>query len=275
MSDRQMFSEDDARWLNDYSAEVSNTFISQFAHAGDRFKDGTKLLRRFTKAVDAVLANGWSKFHAVDEAHNEMCIADAILSSTDPVVTHLEYEPPLFGCAKSIDFRAIYGTTTTYVDVKTITPRLRDRWDQFVKFEQENRFPERVSVILDEEWLGGELWHNMYASRERMLEHALDLERKISEGKLVADDTFFILAFCGHRFHWRESQLEDFISFYYTGSHRPDDPFGTAEAKFIQDKKLSIFRTISRFACLFRPQFSIHQDHLNWRVLPPKPLTFN
>lgn len=269
MSVKQYLPEDDVKGVNDYAAKVLNAFSQEFKGAGDRFVGSRKLLQRFTSAVDAVLENGWSKFHEVDSAHNELCIASSILSSTDPVFTHLEYEPPLAGCTKSIDFRGTIGEVTVYVDVKTIQPSPTDRWDQFVKFEEQSRFPERVLVFLEEEWLGGELWHNMYASRERMLEHTLGLERKISDGNLAAKDTFFVLALCGHEFHWDQSDLEDFVTFYYTGFHRPDDPLSTAEAKYVEDRHLSFARAISRFACMFRSQLGLRPLRLNWRVVPP------
>lgn len=273
MGVKQCLPEDDVSWVNDYAGKVLNAFSAEFNAAGDRFKGSKKLLRRFTSAVDAVRTNGWSKFDAVDSAHNELCIASSILSSTDPVFTRLEYEPLLAGCAKSIDFRGTIDEGTVYVDVKTIQPSPTDRWDQFVKFEEQSRFPERVLVLLEEEWLGGELWHNMYASRERMLEHTLGLESKISDGNLAGKDTFFVLALCGHEFHWDQSDLEDFVSFYYAGFHRPDDPLSTAEAKYVEDNHLSFARAISRFACMFRSQLGLQPQRFNWRVVPP-PLSW-
>lgn len=269
MSAKQNLREEDLALVNAYAAEVSSVFGTQFEAAADRFQRSGKLLRRFTSAVDVVLENGWSQFHAVDSAHNELCIASSILSSTDPVFTRLEYEPLLTGCAKSIDFRGTIAEGTVYVDVKTIQPSPTDRWGQFVTFEAQKRFPERVLVLLEKEWLGGELWHNLYASRERMLEHTLGLERKISDGNLAAKDTFFVLALCGQEFHWDQSDLEDFVSFYYTGFHRPDDPFSTAEAKYVENNHLSFARAISRFACMFRQQLGLQAQRLNWRVVPP------
>jgi hypothetical protein len=269
MRAEQHLRKDDVAVVNAYAAKVSSAFSTQFKGAGDRFQGSRRLLRRFTSAVDSVLTNGWSKFLSVDEAHNELCIASAILSNTSPVFTRLEYEPRLAGCAKSIDFRAINGEVAVYVDVKTITPKPTDRWDQFIKFEERGRFPEKVVVFLQEEWLGGELWHNMYASRERMLEHTIGLEKKISAGNLAAKDTFFVLALCGYELYWHQDELEDFVSFYYTGFHRPDDPLSTAEAKYLEDNNLSFAGAISRFACMFRSQLGLHPHRLNWRVLPP------
>jgi hypothetical protein len=270
MSVKQNLRIEDLDLINAYGAEVSNAFGEQFKDAGDHFKGSQKLLRSFTGAVNSVLTNGWSHFPAVDEAHNELCIAGALLSSTNPVFSRLEYEPRLADCAKSIDFRATCDEVVVYVDVKTIAPRPLDRWDQFVKFQSLDWFPPGMVMIRNEEWLGGEMWHNTYASRERMLEHTVGLERKISDGKLAAKDTFFVLALCGHEHHWRQSQLENFVSFYYTGFHRPDDPLSKAEGKHVEDNHLSFARVISRFACMFRPQLGLRPHRLNWRVVAPK-----
>lgn len=261
---------DDLARANAYAEQVLNAFDTRFKDAEDRFKDSALLLQRFTEAVGTARSNGWSEFHAVEETHNELCIADALLSSTEPAFATLEYEPILAGCSKSIDFRAGSGEVTVHIDVKTIAPRPTDRWDQFLTFEQQGRFPERMIFFLEKEWLGGELWHNTFASRARMLEHAIALEKKIADANLAATNTFFVLAFCGREFHWRQSKLEDFVSFYRTGIHRPDDPLSTAETKYIEDKGLYLSGQISRFACMFRPQFGIYPNRLNWHVEAPR-----
>ena len=42
----------------------------------------------------------------MDEAHNEICVASALLANQELRFVRLEYEPPLPGSAKTIDFRA-------------------------------------------------------------------------------------------------------------------------------------------------------------------------
>ena len=66
-----------------------------------------------------------------------------------------------------------------------------------------------------------------------MLEYSLELEQKIAEGGLTTDNTLFTLAFCGDGFYWHQDQLEDFVSFYYSGVHRADDPFSQVEQRHI------------------------------------------
>jgi hypothetical protein len=138
---------------------------------------------------------------------------------------------------------------------------------------REDWFPENVRVVLSKPRLGGELWHNMFATRSRMLEYALELEAKIRAGGLANDkNATFILAFCGDGFHWRQDGLEDFVAFYQAGTHRPDDPFAKAEAKYIRDENITLDRSISRFACLIRSQFEIRHWRVNWNVQPPGTL---
>jgi hypothetical protein len=83
-------------WLNTlYANEVQEVFNTQFKSASDRFKSSHQLLNRFTSAIHAVKANGRSLFSAVDEAHNELCIAYAILENQEPQFACLEHEPQL------------------------------------------------------------------------------------------------------------------------------------------------------------------------------------
>ena len=117
MPANQPMRDEEIEWLNAYTDEVLEVFRTRFVSASDRFKRSQPLLDRFTSAVNAVKANGRSLFRAVDEAHNELCIASAILENQEPQFTCLEYEPSLHGCAKSIDFLAIYGDLKVYVEM--------------------------------------------------------------------------------------------------------------------------------------------------------------
>jgi hypothetical protein len=97
-------SADDIAWVKAYAAEVTHTFRREFATASDRFKEGRTLLDRFNTAIESLLKNGRGHFRAVDEAHNELCVASGLLANTRLKFIRLEYEPPLPGCAKTIDF---------------------------------------------------------------------------------------------------------------------------------------------------------------------------
>lgn len=183
-----LLDDDDITWLNGYAAEVCDAFRAEFRAAEVRFTGWQPLLLRFTEAVDCVLHSGRRYFSAVDEAHNELCVASAILGNPNPRIARLEYEPPLPGCAKSIDFGATAEDgVIVYVDVKTIKPVAKDRWDQYERAHQEQWLPANVRVALSRDWLGGEIWHSMFTARGRMLEYALELEGKIAEAKLAGD----------------------------------------------------------------------------------------
>jgi excisionase family DNA binding protein len=124
--------------------------------------------------------------------------------------------------------------------------------------------------------MGGEIWHQMFAARARMLEYALELEGKIRDcGLKDQEKTLFILALCGAGFHWHEDELEDFVQFYRTGRHRSDDPFSRVEANYAKEKNLALERTISRFACMRRRQGELFHTRLNWNVQPPRDPEFD
>ena len=270
-----MLTAEEVGWLEEYRSQVLKGFTSVLAGAADRFGEGERLLRRFDDAVDSV--RGGSSFRAVDERHNELCIAKALVENTKLRFSSLAYEPPLTGCAKSIDFRASSKNgTTVFVDVKTIKPEPKDRWDQFERALKEGWLPNNIVVALSKEWLGGEIWHQMFASRARMLEYTLELEVKIRDcGLKNQDNVLFILALCGNGVDWHRDQLEDFVQFYRTGRHRSDDPFSTVEYHDIREKGVVLERTVSRFACMRRRQGEVLHNRLNWNVQAPRDPEFD
>lgn len=268
MPGRELTAED-LKWLEEYRKQVTEAFTPIFSEAAGRFPDGERLLRRSHEALDAVRSG--SSFRAVDEAHNELCIAKALLANTKPRFSWMAYEPALPGCAKSIDFRASSDDgCIVYVDVKTIKPEPKDRWDQFERALKEGWLSENVVVAVSKKWMGGEIWHQMFAARARMLEYTLELEGKIRDcGLKDQEKTLFILALCGAGFHWHEDELEDFVQFYRTARHRSDDPFSKAESNYIGEKQITLERTVSRFACMRRRQGEVLHTRLNWNVQFP------
>lgn len=260
---------DEIQWVEGYRAEVVKAYGAIFAEEADRFPDSERLLRRFNDAADSVL--GGSSLRAVDEAHNELCIARALLLNTRQRFASLAYEPSLLGCAKTIDFRAVSAEgLTVFVDVKTIKPEPKDRWEQFERAQREGWFPQSMIVSLSREWMGGEIWHQMFAARARMLEYTLELEAKIRGcGLTEQENTLFLLAFCGAGFHWHVSQLEDFVQFYRNGRHRSDDPFVNVEMNFMEEENVTLDRTVMRFACMRRRQFELFPASLNWNIKGP------
>jgi len=74
-------SAEDVGWAKAYTGEVVRVFGEEFMAAADRFNEGPLLLERFKSAIEWVVSNGWAYFRAVDEAHNEMRIASALLKN--------------------------------------------------------------------------------------------------------------------------------------------------------------------------------------------------
>jgi hypothetical protein len=261
---------DDIAWVRAYAAEAVKTFGNEFEAAPDRFQDGQVLVDRFNAAIECVLAKGRGHFRAVDEAHNELCVAGALLGNSKLKFIRLEYEPALADCGKTIDFRATAENgQIVYVDVKTIKPEDTDRWEQFERARAERWFPENVIVAISEQWSGGEIWHSWFAVRGRMLEYSLELEEKIGEAKLAEENVATVLALCSDGFRWRQDQLEDFVAFYSTGVYRADDPFSEMERTYMSTEGISLARTISRFGYFERKQGEVRPRRMNWYVRPP------
>lgn len=256
----------DIAWLGEYEAVTLAYFRPRFHGYEARFAGGNALMNRFSLAIREVVAQGRNQFSAVDEAHNEMCVADAVLSDSTTREATLLYEPPLPNTKKTIDFvlREANGRVTL-IDVKTIKPQSRDRWDQYVRAIKENWLPSNVQFILQQGWQGGELWHIAFASRSRFLEYALEFEEKLASAS-YDDARHQILMLCGEGFYWHQDELEDFIEYYRTGVHREDDPFALAEARHIQENKLALLRSISSFGCLDRRQGDIRARRINWHI---------
>ncbi|HDH01247.1 MAG TPA: hypothetical protein ENG80_05505 [Nitrospirae bacterium] len=261
---------EEIKWLESYKEEVSGYYAPLFDGSGIDFKDWDKLLQRFADAVDNVLSGGRQLFSAAYEAHNELCIADAIISNPNPKFIALEYEPPLIDCAQSIDFRAIAeDESAVYVDVKTIKPSPKDRWDQFERAIKERWFPENIEVMMSKEWLGGELWHSKFTARSRMLKYTLELEQKINDSTFTEDNYIFALALCCDGFSWHHDELEDFVHYYYSGSYRFDDPLADVQSRYMDEKGLAFRQTISRFVYVQRSWWDVQHKRINWNVQPP------
>ena len=94
----------DIAWLYEYEAATRDHFEPRFSAYHPRFAHGDRLLERYSVAIQEVIKQGRAHFHAVDEAHNEICVADAILSDPSTGESKLLYEPPLPNTDKTIDF---------------------------------------------------------------------------------------------------------------------------------------------------------------------------
>ena len=152
-------------------------------HHSDRFPSWGRLKRRFERCRDALRSEGRGALEPFIEVHNELTVAASILSEGDPpFCTRLEYEEPLASTGKRFDFTAnLLDGLRRNVEVKTIHPATQDDWEKFSHIRNSGLLPENVILAIHRDWMGGEFWHNWFASRSRMLEYTLETERKISQ----------------------------------------------------------------------------------------------
>jgi hypothetical protein len=192
------------------------------------------------------------------------------LHFSDPPFSLVEYEPRLPAGERRIDFCARHERASWFVEVKTIQPELSDRWDQYERVVDAGRIAENVTIHFERQWMGGELWHQKFAGRSKMLDYSIEFEERILGGGVDAPDNSFVLALFTDGFAWHEDELEDFVSFYRTGRHRLDDGLAKMEQHALKEKGLT--RRISAFAYLCRPTFEVKPTATNWNVqAPPEP----
>lgn len=236
-----------------------------------RFSNSEKLLSRYHDAVSRVLTQGVQRLRDFHEAHNELCTAIAILEDkSETNVTLLQYEPEIDGCDKRFDFHATLSEgPIRYIEVKTIHPIAQNDWDKYLSASKNERFPKDTHLILENEWLGGELYHNAYAVRSKMLDYALDLEHKIEACLSNVREKTTFLALFTNGFHWHLDELEDFVFFYLTGAHFPGDPFADMEEFVVRKKKIEFRKSIDHFVFFRRPKTEMKANKIVWSVTPP------
>lgn len=262
----------DIEWLQEYERSTLDHFRPRFAAYGGRFASAETILARYSDTIRELIAQGRAHFSPVDEAHNEICVADAILSDPSTTTSTLLYEPPLSNTDRTVDFVLREAEDKcTLIDEKTIEPQPRDRWDQYQRAIAEGWLPSNVQFLLRQEWQGGELWHTAFAARSRFLEYTIEFEEKIAAAAYGDVAPRRILMFCGEGFYWHQDELEDFIEYYRSGEYRPDDPFSQAEDCYVVVNSLLLHRSITSFGCLDRRQGDTTARRINWHILPPTP----
>jgi len=214
------------------------------------------LIERFDAAYRAWSEQPTLNARQITETINELLIAKQFLQ--DEFCASVEYEPPLDGSEKSIDF--LFHTTEgkrIFYDVKTIHPEDRDRWERYQEATEEGRFTEGTQLILDKAWDGGVLAHHRFASRQKFLEHTLELEEKIRHVPNRQDGTYFRMVFCGDGFRWRLDQLEDFADTYFRRGSSWDH-FAKMQAHHLSTHGLTLERTIESF-CYFERRYLLSE----------------
>lgn len=208
-----------------------------------------RLLGRFDDACSAWSEKRTPDARQITETVNELLIAKSFLQ--DPLCTRVEYEPPLDGSNKTIDF--LFHTTKAdriFYDVKTVHPEDRDAWGRYERAMRARWFSPGTHLILEKTWQGGVVAHHQLAVREKFREHTLELEEKIRHVPNRQDGyTYFRVVFCGDRFTLRRDQLEDFADTYFAGRSRWDH-FARMETHYLKEKGLTLEKAIHGF-CYF------------------------
>ncbi|MDA0999710.1 MAG: hypothetical protein O2807_04210 [bacterium] len=237
--------------VNSFLKTVDSELVPQIEASGDRLTRNNRLLNKYRSERDAWHNRRVSHVRGITEAVNELCFADLILK--DKKVEAAEYEPPIRGTNRTIDFLVLPAGSDgrIYYDIKTVHPEEEDGWERYERAKTEKRFTPGTELILDPEWEGGEIAHDLFAAREKFLEYTQEFETKI---QLVEnpEECRFGMVFCGDGSQWYRDNLEDFADFYFTGRHRSDDEFGAMEAHYLTNKGITLDRTINGFSYLQR-----------------------
>lgn len=233
-----------------FIAAVCDETLSVLRANAERLTNCDRLIERFTSATATWSANPSDNIRPITECVNELCIARKFLESEE--CARVSYEPPLEGTDKTIDY--LVETTDRrriLFDVKTAHPDAKDAWERFKSITDRGLLSDNTELVLDENWMGGEIAHSFLASREKFLDYTIELEAKI-DAMRDKDGLLFAMVFCGNGYDWHLDQLEDFADFYMSGRHRPDDPFAKMEAHSITEKGITLSRAINSFCYLER-----------------------
>jgi hypothetical protein len=272
--DARPFTDEDSNWVEARASQVREHYAALFETHADVFPSSRRLLDKYNRAEAAVLTRGWSRYGELGDVHNELSLAEALVQCSSPRVRRLDYERPLTACSKKIDFSCKLDDDerVLFIEVKTIRPDSSDAdsgWRQFERVTGEGLLSPGTEVELHREWLGGELWHHMYAAREKFLEHAQALETTIRDCELSVGSATIVLGLFSNGFNWHLDELEDFVAFYRTASHSRSDPLARMEDYYVREKQVHLNRTIHKFAFFERRHESISLEKACWDVRPP------
>lgn len=245
-------------------------FTELFERLAQTFPTSSTCLTRFRDAVELLRIRGTAKaLAAVEERHNELCIAEELICEQRYPFSKIDYEPSLIVSDNRIDFRAVNDQAVWFVEVKTIHPELKNRWDQYEHAVQAGLITDKADIHFERDWMGGELWHQKFAARGRLLEYACEFEARIAAARLDGPGHKFVLALFSDGSTWHLDELEDFVAFYRTGQHRFDDGLAKMEKHYVETHARSFTRRITQFAYFCRPTFAVSPTHKVCDVVPP------
>ena len=259
----------DCELVQKFLREVDSQIVPSISDGAARLQGHQKLLSKYQAACTAWNDRKVQHVQDITSVVNELCIARLIL--TDKKVTSASYEPRLEGTAKTIDFLVCLVETEAriFYDVKTVQPEERDAWDRYERAKSKGWFTPHTKLELEQEGMGGEIAHELFASREKFLDYTLELEAKIRSLPMQTL-TYFRLIFCGDGFQWRRDHLEDFADFYFSGHSRADDYLGSMQAHYMAEKGIALDRSVHGFCYFFRKQPSTAGNAFRCDVRGPK-----
>ena len=251
--------------------ETERNLVSIITEKQGRFPSNEKLLDSYRKCISKVKENGGDYLREYHEIHNELCTAALLLlDDTEPSVRQVEYEPSHDGCEKRFDFEVQMSEgPTRYLEVKTIHPIDQDDWEKYKDAVKNGRFADNTQIILDQEWLGGELYHNAYSARGKMMDYSILLEEKIQDCISHNSDKHTFLVLYSDGFDWNLDELEDFVYYYRNGTHYPGDPFAKMEEHHVRESEITLDHSIDCFAYIRRPKLEVMPNKIIWNVDSP------
>lgn len=256
-------------YFQEFIREIEKDLYETLESNAVLFPSRRKLLSRFDGASKRLLGGGLKYLGQFIEFHNELCVAASILE--EPTCKQLNYESEIEACEKRFGFYITFSSRgPLWVEVKTVHPTNQNDWGKYERDLYLRRFGQ-VEVILEKEWLGGELYHKTYASRSKILEYVLQTEEKIHSCVKDREEVNTVLTFFSNGFDWHLDMLEDFIFFYRYGNHLPEDTFGTMEDHHIRKNDIKLRRNIDFFAFMERSSAEIRPSRRSWNVRPTTP----
>lgn len=239
----------DRESVQKFLLEVDAEIVSAVGASAAKLHGFQKLISKYHAERDAWLNGRVVHIRGITSFVNEMAFAKLILD--DPKVREAHYEKGLEGTGKTMDFLAVLvkNEARIFYDVKTIQPESLDAWNKYKKFEESGWFTLDTELELEEEGLGGEIAHDLFASRRKFLDYTLELEEKI-RAMPNENGNRFCLVFCGDGIRWRRDHLEDFADFYFSGQCRQDDSLGSMQSHHMMEKGKAFDRSIHGF-CYF------------------------
>ena len=251
---------EDRDLVKSFLSVVDETVVASIEQSQERLKGCGKLIKQYRDQCKAWHAQNVGTARNITERVNELCIAKAIVEA--PTVADAEYEAPLAGTGKTIDFLVRPKDNPDqriFYDVKTVHPEPHDAWEQYQRFTTKGWWAPKTELTLERDWMGGEIAHDKFASRVRFIEHTFDLEAKIA-AITERDGTFFRMVFCGNGFQWHPDELEDFAEGYFTGRSRWDH-FASMQQHWLAERGFGFQRTIAGFCCLIRQVRSLEFEY--------------